>query len=71
MAANPEKPVNLEHVNYEGINTSRLAFTKIMHDLSNKGLVSLNPFSRSLVSLTDAGWKRALKIEQEHTNKKT
>ena len=71
MGNNPDAPINLEHVNYDGINTSLLELTKMMHDLSSKGLVSLNLFSRSLISLTDAGRQKALKIKRELTNNKT
>lgn len=33
MGKNPDEPIDLECVNYEKLNISRLAFTRMMHDL--------------------------------------
>lgn len=65
LGKNPTDSLNLDHVNYEEINLSRLEVLNIVHSLEKKGLVSLNPYSASgLVSLTQSGMKRALEIQR-------
>lgn len=65
LGQNPTDSLNLDHVNYEDINFSRLEVLNMVHSLENKGLVSLNPYSTSgLVSLTESGMQRALEIQR-------
>lgn len=65
MGLNPSNPLNLERVNYESLELSRLEVLELVHGLSKKGLVSFNPFDSDLVSLTPTGRQRALELERE------
>ncbi|OQS28950.1 hypothetical protein B0T41_05560 [Chromobacterium violaceum] len=65
LGQNPSDSLNLDHINYNAINLSRLEILNIVHNLEKKGLVSLNPYSASdLVSLTQSGMQRALEIQR-------
>lgn len=65
LGHNPSEPLNLERVDYEKLQLSRLEVVELMHGLKKKGLVSLNPYSDDLVSLTPTGRQRALEIQRE------
>lgn len=68
MSVNPDEPLNLERINYQEINVSKLEIMQMMRTLEGKGLVSLNPYRQTLISLTPNGQKRALKLYRERTN---
>lgn len=56
--------LNLEAVDYAAVGLSKLEVLEMIHALSRKGLVSINPFSSQLVSLTARGRERALEIQR-------
>lgn len=64
LGHNPSEPLNLERVDYEQLQLSRLEVVELMHGLKKKGLVSFNPYSSELVSLTQTGRQRALEIQR-------
>lgn len=70
MGCSPTEPLNLDRVDYSGASSTRLEFMEVVRGLSEKGLVETNPFGRELVSLTDAGRKRALEIHRIEAAKK-
>lgn len=71
LGHNPSEPLNLERMDYEKLQLSRLEVVELMHGLKKKGLVSLNPFGNDLVSLTSTGRQRALKIQREVSKNET
>lgn len=64
MGINPSESLNLDRVNYESLELSRLEVLNVVKGLSKKGLVRVNPYSSELVSLTDSGLERALDIQR-------
>ena len=64
LGHNPSESLNLERMNYEQLQLSRLEVIELMHGLEKKGLVSFNPYSSNLVSLTPTGRQRALEIQR-------
>ena len=60
--------MNLEQVDYDDVGLSRLEVLQMVHALSHKGLVSVNPYSSKLVSLTARGRERALEIQRMARN---
>lgn len=64
LGENPREPLNLETVDYAAVRLSQLEVLEMVHGLSRKGLVSINPYSSKLVSLTARGRERALEIQR-------
>ncbi len=64
LGENPSEPLNLERVDYTVLQLSRLEVLELVDGLRRKGLVSLNPYSLELVSLTSNGRQRALDIQR-------
>jgi hypothetical protein len=67
----PSESLNLERVNYERLQLSRLEVMELMNGLEKKGLVSFNPYSSNLVALTPTGRQRALEIQRGVERKAT
>jgi DNA-binding MarR family transcriptional regulator len=65
LGSNPSEPLDLNRVDYEAMQLSRLEVMELVTGLSKKGLVRVNPYSLELVSLTATGRQRALKIQRE------
>lgn len=64
LGQNPREPLDLEAVDYAAVQLSQLEVLEMVHALSRKGLVSINPYSSKLVSLTARGRERALEIQR-------
>ena len=64
IAERPTEPLNLDHVDYEGVAMSRLEVMQLVEGLASKGLLSFNRFSPQLVVLTSLGRERTLEIQR-------
>ncbi|RQZ67552.1 hypothetical protein [Burkholderia sp. Bp9004] len=64
LGCNPAEPMDLDRIDYAAAPTTRLELMVVVKELSDKGLVELNPFAPNLVTLTDVGRKRALEIQR-------
>lgn len=64
LGGNPAEPLNLDNIDYAKAQLSRLELMELVRGLSEKGLVDLNPYDSDLVSLTETGRQRALKIHR-------
>ncbi len=64
MGQNPSDPLNIDRVDFQrrGSELSELELLQILKSLTNKGLISRNPFSHNLFSLTDRGQQMAFEI---------
>ncbi len=65
MGANRVRPLDLDAAAYGKAPLTRLGFTALVRQLQRKGLVELNQWDEDLVSLTQAGEDRALKLQLE------
>lgn len=68
LGETPREALNLERVDYAAVQLSQLEVLEIVHGLSRKGLVEINPYSSKLVSLTARGRERALEIQRGAKN---
>lgn len=64
LGENPREALNLEKVDYAAVELSQLEVLEMVHGLSRKGLVAINPYRSKLVSLTARGRERALEIQR-------
>lgn len=64
LGQNPREPLDLEAVDYAAVQLSQLEVLEMVHALNRKGLVSINPYSSKLISLTARGRERALEIQR-------
>ena len=71
MGLSPREPLNLAIIDYEGIRKSQLEILEHVHALERKGLVSINPFTDNLVSLTPMGRQRALELQRANPSNAT
>lgn len=71
LGENPREPLNLDEVDYENLQFSRLAVFELVHGLQKKGLISINPYSSKLISLTSTGRQRALTGQRQAANNAT
>jgi hypothetical protein len=65
MGINPAQPLNLDAVAYENAPFTRLELSALVKQLEQKGLVKLNEWNEDLVTLTQAGKDRALKLQRQ------
>ena len=68
MAGDPNRPLNVDDIDYQRLPVSKLELLSILRSLGQKGLVSDNPYASCLYSITDAGQQRALELlkSREH-----
>ena len=65
MAKDPTQPINLDNIDYSRAPGTKLEFHHWTKQLETKGLARINEWDDNLVSLTDLGRARALKIQKE------
>jgi hypothetical protein len=65
IAKDPTQPINLNHIDYSNAPGSKLEFHHLTKQLEAKGLARINELNDNLVSLTDLGRERALKIQKQ------
>lgn len=65
VGRNPSEPFNLDYLEYERLQLSRLEVLELAHGLKRKGLVSISPISAEMVFLTATGRQRTLVIERQ------
>lgn len=65
MANDPTQPINLDNIDYSRAPGSKLEFHHWTKQLEDKGLARINEWDDNLVSLTDLGRERALKIQRQ------
>lgn len=68
MAQNPTISLNLDHIDYSRAPGTKLEFHQLTKALERKGLVSINSYNDDLVSLTERGREKALKIQKQVKN---
>lgn len=66
LAEHPTDPINLERVNYSEVNFNRLELLQASSQLRRKGLAQANPLDENLITLTENGRKRALKLQRKN-----
>lgn len=65
MATDPTQPINLDNIDYSRAPGTKLEFHLWTKQLEAKGLARINEWDDNLVSLTDMGRERALKIQKQ------
>lgn len=65
LGEHPNDSMNIENIDYERVQISRLEVVEMMHSLAKKGLIFFN-FNR--VSLTPIGRQRALELQRALAN---
>ncbi|MFM4939237.1 hypothetical protein [Aeromonas enteropelogenes] len=68
MGNNPSEPMNIDDINYRDAPFSKLELMQWVADLEKNKLVSINPWSESLVTLTVSGREKALEIQRAVKN---
>lgn len=71
LAVRPTEPINLESVNYSEANFSHLELLQASYQLQRKGLAQVNRYNDNLVTLTEKGRKRALKLQRKNKENTT
>ncbi len=65
LAERPTESFNLEGVNYREVNFTHLELLQVAYQLERKGLVRVNSYNENLVTLSENGRKRALKLQRQ------
>ncbi len=64
LGQHPTEPLNLDRIDYSTGFATRLEVLNWVDRLERKGLVRKNRYSSELISLTDAGRRKSLEIQQ-------
>jgi len=69
MGEYPREAFNLNHIDYQRFGVSELEVLAVVDGLKKKGLVFINPFAPELISLTEFGRYKTLKIRRKSPKK--
>jgi hypothetical protein len=62
MAVDPNRPLNVDDIDYERLPLTKLEMLNTLRSLCRKGLVQDNPYASCLYSISDIGQQRALEL---------
>ena len=65
LAKDPTHPLNLDNIDYARAPGSKLELHQLAKGLEGKGLVNINFWDNTLITLTESGRARALEIQRQ------
>jgi hypothetical protein len=66
LGQNPLESLDIDRLDYQESEVSKLEVIQLVEELEQNSLVSINPYHRSLITLTPEGREEALKIQKQY-----